>query len=934
MASAPDGVVYTFYIMGPTGSATLDQKSLDVYTELPNFIQKKHIYNEKLYSGWSVYNKATNKYDTLTVDSASGEVVPSPDNVNYILSSGVSQHIELRAEIVENFPLSLQYGLLDNIYNTEDGTLRSAYALAPGSLRLGYNDNRAILFWDSGTKRMPVSAEIKWSDILGVPEAAVMALTGATGNLAVTRADGKTENIPLPYLPYTVADGVSKVVIPLTFTDFVTLDKKLTAKSADFDGNISTKSITADGTLTIKDVFTPQKVENSSDLDYVFGINSKGTGVMVKRALTDLTVGNATNAGHAATAGSASTAGHADTADALKTARIITIAALASDGTAPTFNGSGDIQLLIPKTLSGFLSITADSFTGNLTGKATSAGSADEATNAGYAASAGSAVSANTAGSADTAAKLTTARAFAISGSASDGTAPTFDGTAGITLLIPKTLTNFTSITSTKFVGALEGNATSATTAGSAGYATSAGSAATADTAGKFHGVEVQFTPANAAFTPDKLYSDFLGGNCFSAHRGSWHYASNGYIAKGNTAATQCPFGAIDLAGTSILQWATTNTQYTQLYITPPTSNTTHAIMGEMIYFINNGSDYSPTWYRVLTDKNFNVYAPKKDGTGASGNWGINITGNAATATTATNAGYATSAGSAGHPTGFSGSGGNITWGALAGDTTTTTGYRSIARWDSPNGGSIAFADGPMNNSTRAGQTSMQIDGYFYQEEGAYQVLDSRYMSNMTQSVGGTDAATGLVKINTRLVVHGNGGSYNEGIRVVPASNGWSNIYFSDNKDETNHYGTGTNGWLLGRRGANGTVSGSVGDFTIECNNSDGRGLTLYASGGARVNGSIISAGSFKGDTTAAAIRPSDSNEINIGSNANYIYIGYENRTGSSGAVTEYYFGQHNGAANAKNGNIHSGSITTSRFVKVGGATLQYANSSLKFTFD
>ena len=52
----------------------------------------------------------------------------------------------------------------------------------------------------------------------------------------------------------------------------------------------------------------------------------------------------------------------------------------------------------------------------------------------------------------------------------------------------------------------------------------------------------------------------------------------------------------------------------------------------------------------VLNAANYNDYAPTKTGGGASGTWGINVTGNAATATNATtavNANYATSAGSA-----------------------------------------------------------------------------------------------------------------------------------------------------------------------------------------------------------------------------------------------------------------------------------------------
>ena len=51
-----------------------------------------------------------------------------------------------------------------------------------------------------------------------------------------------------------------------------------------------------------------------------------------------------------------------------------------------------------------------------------------------------------------------------------------------------------------------------------------------------------------------------------------------------------------------------------------------------------DGDYYSGTGlYRVLNAGNYNSYAPTLTGTGASGTWGINITGNAATATTAAN---------------------------------------------------------------------------------------------------------------------------------------------------------------------------------------------------------------------------------------------------------------------------------------------------------
>jgi hypothetical protein len=44
------------------------------------------------------------------------------------------------------------------------------------------------------------------------------------------------------------------------------------------------------------------------------------------------------------------------------------------------------------------------------------------------------------------------------------------------------------------------------------------------------------------------------------------------------------------------------------------------------------------SWYTLLNSGNYNSYAPTLTGAGASGTWGINITGNASTATNATTA--------------------------------------------------------------------------------------------------------------------------------------------------------------------------------------------------------------------------------------------------------------------------------------------------------
>ena len=93
------------------------------------------------------------------------------------------------------------------------------------------------------------------------------------------------------------------------------------------------------------------------------------------------------------------------------------------------------------------------------------------------------------------------------------------------------------------------------------------------------------------------------------------------------------------------------------------------------------------------------------------------------------------------------------------------------------------------------------------------------------------------ITLGTKVVVQGNGGSYNEGIRILPASNGWSNIFFSGN---TTTSGTHSGGWVIGRRGAVGAFSGDIGDFTIENNESNGSGLTLHKNGNMTLYGNTI----------------------------------------------------------------------------------------------
>lgn len=76
-------------------------------------------------------------------------------------------------------------------------------------------------------------------------------------------------------------------------------------------------------------------------------------------------------------------------------------------------------------------------------------------------------------------------------------------------------------------------------------------------------------------------------------------------------------------AGSIVVQDSAGVTQ--QYYTYNPTST-------EFYFRAFYNTVWSP-WHRALTDTNFNSYSPTLTGTGASGTWGISVTGNAATAT-------------------------------------------------------------------------------------------------------------------------------------------------------------------------------------------------------------------------------------------------------------------------------------------------------------
>lgn len=132
---------------------------------------------------------------------------------------------------------------------------------------------------------------------------------------------------------------------------------------------------------------------------------------------------------------------------------------------------------------------------------------------------------------------------------------------------------------------------------------------------------------SGTAYTADTYSSTFVNKAFVAfAERGSWAYANNGYVST-DTGVN------IPLAGTAIFQWGASDTNKTQLYITPHNnSGVSNPAANEMLFYTSNGSGYISAWTRVLTHRNYTNYTVTKTGGGASGTWGISITGTAASA--------------------------------------------------------------------------------------------------------------------------------------------------------------------------------------------------------------------------------------------------------------------------------------------------------------
>ena len=173
---------------------------------------------------------------------------------------------------------------------------------------------------------------------------------------------------------------------------------------------------------------------------------------------------------------------------------------------------------------------------------------------------------------------------------------------------------------------------------------------------------------------------------------------------------------------------------------------------------------------------------------------------------------------------------------------------------------SRATADGNGNTITSTYATNSSLDSHKANKSNPHSVTCAQVGALPSGNVSGTvnyvpkftgtnsignsgisdDGST--ITLNKKVVLKGTGSSYNEGLRILPASNGWSEVFFSGDDSVS---GTHDSGWLMGRRGAAGVI-GAVGDFTIENNDSVGKGLTIHKNGNATIYGSQFAIGANK----------------------------------------------------------------------------------------
>jgi hypothetical protein len=270
------------------------------------------------------------------------------------------------------------------------------------------------------------------------------------------------------------------------------------------------------------------------------------------------------------------------------------------------------------------------------------------------------------------------------------------------------------------------------------GYTSNTGTVTSVSGTGGYGGLTLSGTVASSG-------SLTLGGT----PTGTWPISVSGSAASTTRLDQQATFptannqdfNSLTTGGYYNIVWG----NYSGTLNTPPASNSYGTLFVEAgANFItqtytpyNNNSSpcirtyYNGTWTSwniTLTSANYNSYSPTLTGGGASGTWGINITGNAATATSATSATTA----------------GNVT-GTVAianggtGATTAANALTNLGALPSNNGTATSLTLGVRVNGTTFGGNTSGMSGYYFPVEvranGAKPTLTWHYENVATRHI-------------------------------------------------------------------------------------------------------------------------------------------------------------------------------------------------------
>ena len=369
-----------------------------------------------------------------------------------------------------------------------------------------------------------------------------------------------------------------------------------------------------------------------------------------------------------------------------------------------TLNGNAATasKLATPRTLS---------LTGKATGSTTFDGSANATINV-------------TSVNADTASKLSTARKINISGDATG--AANFDGTGDISInttvneskhAVNADTLKSSAATETSTVArpvwlSWEGDNTKQTVSPNLTYTCSTKTLKAANFAGHLAG------NADSATNADTV--DGYHENSFLRYRGD--AAATGEDTLWNQIGIKEYNNVLpeSLTGTyaygAVVSFPSQNNRL-DLWYDCYASNT-----GTGLYYRTGWANEKKAWARLLDSNNYTNWAPTKTGTGASGTWGINITGNAATATTADNAeklgGYALNTKSTGGHFGTIpkvGTDGVMEVGKYIDWHSQNGGYADYtSRWEAQNNGTVTVGtiNGTLNGNAATATNADKLDGY------------------------------------------------------------------------------------------------------------------------------------------------------------------------------------------------------------------------------